>query len=81
MQVQMAKFYKDRFCTFSTIFFERASQKAKEASVLDWGDLEFNDFESMDNVFASNLIYSMDDFSNVFYVDRIIILIFLVFLC
>jgi hypothetical protein len=63
----VAKFYRGRFCTISIVFFERGSQETKEVSV---PDLDFNDFESMDNVFANNLTYSMDNFSNVFNVNR-----------
>jgi hypothetical protein len=63
----MAQYYHDKFKTLSSLIFEHANMEAKAAGILSLEDLDFQDMETEENVFASNLTYSCDDFSNVYH--------------
>lgn len=66
----MAQYCHDRFKTLSLLIFEHANMEAKAAGIPSLEDLGFQDMETEENVFASNLTYSCDNFSNIYHQDN-----------
>jgi hypothetical protein len=62
-------FFRRRFENLYKEIYDIIVQEALELGIPDFGDIEFDDMKAGEAVLASNLTYSLQDFSNNLHVD------------